>query len=234
MKKTLILIALFVTLFSFSQNLNQYKYAIVPSKFTFLSLKNEYNLNDLTNAALRKYGFEPIYDTDQFPNDISDKNKLFVAVQVESSFVYLKMKIVLKDSKNNILFTTKEAKTKEKNYDNAYNELLRETVNSFETLNHHYQESENEEKLQENGIYIADSKLVASNLLVAETIENGFLIIDPISTTIVLKLYKTSDKSIFIAKSNQNNGVVIKKESGNYFEYYKDNQLISEKLNVSF
>ena len=89
-------------------------------------------------------------------------------------------------------------------------------------------------KIQENGIIIVESDLEFENLLVAETIKLGFLLIDPTTSTIVLKLYKTSNENVFIANSNSINGVVIKKGQEIFFEYYQDKQLISKKLNVTF
>ena len=77
------------------------------------------------------------------------------------------------------------------------------------------------------------SKLISENLLELETIKNGYLVIDSKTATIVLKLLKTSDKNIFIAISNQKNGVVVKKEKDVFFEYYNENNFVSEKLNIS-
>jgi hypothetical protein len=89
-------------------------------------------------------------------------------------------------------------------------------------------------KIQENGIMIVESDLEFQNLLVAETIKLGYLLIDPKTSTIVLKLYKTSNDNVFIANSNTINGVVIRKGQEIFFEYYQDKNLITKKLNVSF
>jgi hypothetical protein len=143
-----------------------------------------------------------------------------------------------------------QGKSREKELQVAYNQSLREAFSSFEKLEYKYSGIQNvntEEvanykmitkdstlKLQENGIIIVESDLEFNNLLVAETIKSGYLLIDPSTSTIVLKLYKTSNENVFIANSNFINGVVIKKDQEIFLEYYQDKQLISKKLNVSF
>jgi hypothetical protein len=158
--------------------------------------------------------------------------------------------VVLKDCKNQVLFTSLEGISKEKEYLVAYTQALREAFTSFDKLEYKYsgmQKVKTEEvsnykmitkdatlKIQENGIMIVESDLEFQNLLVAETIKLGYLLIDPKTSTIVLKLYKTSNDNVFIANSNTINGVVIRKGQEIFFEYYQDKNLITKKLNVSF
>ena len=144
------------------------------------------------------------------------------------------------------LYETEFGGSREKEYAAAYNEALREAGKSFDKLNYKYNgksdlqieatKSISDEKsvpvMQNNGIEIGEGNLMYSNQLIAETIENGFLLIDSTTSTIVLKLFKTSNESIFIATSKTINGVVIKKGKDIFFEYYKDEKLVSEKLNV--
>lgn len=48
MNKSILLVLIFVFSFAQAQSVNDYKYAIVSSKFDFLKSKDQYNLNMLT------------------------------------------------------------------------------------------------------------------------------------------------------------------------------------------
>ena len=252
MKKVLFLILFLASSPCFAQSVNDYKYAIVPSKFEFLKDKDQYRLNTLTKMLLEKYGFVTYFDTDILPTEVAENNcnKVYVDVQNTGNMFSTKLIVVLKDCKNAILFTSLEGKSREKEYQVAYNQALREAFSSFDKLEYKFsgiQKGRSEEvanykmitkdstlKIHENGIIIVESDLEFENILVAETIKLGFLLIDPTTSTIVLKLYKTSNENVFIANSNSINGVVIKKGQEIFFEYYQDKQLISKKLNVTF
>ncbi|MDB5090300.1 MAG: hypothetical protein JWR09_4294, partial [Mucilaginibacter sp.] len=69
--------------------------------------------------------------------------------------------------------------------------------------------------------------------LYAQAIANGYQLIDT-TPKIVLTLLKTSVENYFIAGNATANGIVLKKNEGWFFEYYKDGKLISEKLPVKF
>jgi hypothetical protein len=252
MKKLLFLLLFLASSLSFAQSLNDYKYAIVPSKFEFLKEKDQFRLNTLTKMLMEKFGFVTYFDSDILPSVVAENNcnKVYVDVKSNGNLFVTKLTVVLKDCKNEVLFTSMQGKSREKELQVAYNQSLREAFSSFEKLEYKYSGIQNvntEEvanykmitkdstlKLQENGIIIVESDLEFNNLLVAETIKSGYLLIDPSTSTIVLKLYKTSNENVFIANSNFINGVVIKKDQEIFLEYYQDKQLISKKLNVSF
>lgn len=252
MKKLLFLLLFLASSLSFAQSLNDYKYAIVPSKFEFLKEKDQFRLNTLTKMLMEKFGFVTYFDSDILPSVVAENNcnKVYVDVKSNGNLFVTKLTVVLKDCKNEVLFTSMQGKSREKELQVAYNQSLREAFSSFEKLEYKYSGIQNvntEEvanykmitkdstlKLQENGIIIVESDLEFKNLLVAETIKSGYLLIDPSTSTIVLKLYKTSNENVFIANSNFINGVVIKKDQEIFLEYYQDKQLISKKLNVSF
>lgn len=248
MKNLLVIFVLAITSISFSQNLNEYKYAQVPSKFNVFREKDQYRLNTLARLYMIKFGFETYFDTDITTTDFASNNcnKVYVDVQENNSLLQTKITILLKDCKNNILFTSKQGTSREKEYKVSYTEAFRKAFESLEVLNHKYvekkaieniQDSKTDsivpDKTQENNMAITGAELLSSNGLIAEKIENGFLVIDSKTSTIVLKLYKTSDNSVYIANSNKINGVVLKKEQDFFIEYYKDKKLVSEKLNLS-
>ena len=252
MKKVLFLILFLTTSLGFSQSLNDYKYAIVPSKFEFLKEKDQFRLNTLTKLLMEKYGFVTYFDSDVLPSEVAENNcnKVYVDVKSNGNLFVTKLTVVLKDCKNVVLFSSSEGKSREKEVQVAYNQSMREAFSSFDNLEYKYNGMQNVKKeevsnykmitkdstlkLQENGIIIVENDLEFQNLLVAEIIKLGYLLIDPATSAIVLKLYKTSNENVFIANSNSINGVVIKKGQEIFFEYYENKQLISRKLNVNF
>lgn len=240
------------TSLGFAQSLNDYKYAIVPSKFEFLKEKDQFRLNTLTKLLMEKYGFVTYFDSDVLPSEVAENNcnKVYVDVKSNGNLFVTKLTVVLKDCKNVVLFSSSEGKSREKELQVAYNQSMREAFSSFDNLEYKYNGMQNVKKeevsnykmitkdstlkLQENGIIIVENDLEFQNLLVAEIIKLGYLLIDPATSAIVLKLYKTSNENVFIANSNSINGVVIKKGQEIFFEYYENKQLISRKLNVNF
>ena len=237
MKKILILLLLISTV-GFAQNLNEYKYAMVPVKFSFFKEPNLYGLNLLTKLYMEKYGFETYYDTDIFPADFANNNfnKIFINVIENNSLFTTKLSIVIKDYKNNILFISQEGKSNEKEYKVAYNLALREAFDNFSILkSHKYQQNT---RIEENSIENSKldvgettSEISNSNLSVVKT-ENGFDLYN-VDKKIVLTAKNTSVKNIFIAIAGNERGILQKgKDDVWYFEYYREGskKLISENL----
>ena len=61
MKRFLLLIIFFVYNLTVAQNINDYKYVIVPAKFDAFKEPNKYNLNVNTKLLLQKYGWPIIF-----------------------------------------------------------------------------------------------------------------------------------------------------------------------------
>ena len=225
MKKICLLLILFVSIPAFSQSINDYQYVIVPIKFDFLKENDKFRLNTLTKLLLQKYTFKSYLSTEEIPVEIENQrcNLLYASISEDNNFLLTKIKVVLKDCKDKVVYETEFGTSRSKEYATAYNEALRSAFKSFDKLNYKYngksdvqvEELKSTENtvpiIQQNGIEIGESNLISSNALVAETIENGFLVIDSTTSIIVLKLFKTSNESIFIATSKTINGVVIKK-----------------------
>ncbi len=232
MKKIIVLILFLISGLSFGQTLNNFKYALVPEKYDFLKEKNQYQLNDLTKAAMRKYGFESYFVTEVLPKDITNENKLYVDVLENSSMIYTKLIIVLRDYTNNVLFRSAEGKSKEKDFNDAYNEAFRQAMKSFEILNHQY--SENKIPEIEKPIINQNSILIPYS---AQKTENGYRVYHR-NEGLKFLIYETSNPNIFIAtKTDSQNltGVLIHKTNDLYsFEYYLNDKLFKESINIIF
>ena len=73
----------------------------------------------------------------------------------------------------------------------------------------------------------------AANTLFAIPIVNGYKLVNDKPETIFI-LKKTSADNIFIAQKDSKSGVLMKKSSGWFFEYYEGDKLFSEKVEVKF
>ncbi len=251
--KKIFLVVLFISAFGFSQNLNQYKYALVPAKFNFLKEANQHNLNVMTKLFMEKYKFETYLDNEVFPEDFAKDNcnKIFVDVLDNSTMFTTRVTVVIKDCKNTILFTSTEGKSKEKEYKAAYNQALRMAFDSFTILKtHNYQPSQkslemigepSQSKIAEEVKLNLETTVpnstvttkIVSGQYYAQPIENGFQIINS-EPKVIYKIYKTSTKDFYIATKGSVNGIFFSKNNEYYFEYYDQEKLITEKVSVKF
>ncbi len=217
----------------FAQNINDYKYALVPTKFSFLKEENQYNLNLLTKMYLQKYGFETYYNNETAPDDFvnSNCNKIFVDIVNNSNMFTTKLKVVIKDCKNNILISSEEGASREKEYKVAYNEALRMAFDNFSVLKaHKFQPSQ--KSLEMIGEPVTNQMFIKKYNVVAT--KNGFNLITADSDYKIFQIFKTSSIDVFIGNRDNVSGVLIKKTDNWFFEYYQNDKLVSEKVEVKF
>ena len=73
----------------------------------------------------------------------------------------------------------------------------------------------------------------SANLLYAQPTSYGYQLIDS-EPKVVMKVYKTSNSNSYLAKKGDLQGVLVSKNNQWFFEYYQNDQLISEKIEVKF
>ena len=228
-----IIVVLMISSIGFSQNLNSYKYASVPSKFSFQTTKGEFNLNNLTRMILEKNNFETFLDdeklSDQFVND--NCNKVYADLEVKNTMFVTKVKIILKDCKNYVLFTSEEGKSTEKNQTQAYSEALRQASQSLDRLLHIFKPTEkNLGQIGEPAPKNNGKPLV----LVSKKTQNGFDLVSQNSETIFMNLKTTSVPDLYIATRQGYQGILFKSDNNWFFEYYFNQQKNTELINVIF
>jgi len=237
MKKVLFLILFLTTSLGFAQSLNDYKYAIVPSKFEFLKEKDQFRLNTLTKLLMEKYGFITYYDSDVLPNEVveSNCNKVYVDVKSNGNLFVTKLKVVLKDCKNAVVYTSIEGRSREKELQVAYNQALREAFSSFDKLEYKYSGNSNvNSKSNVNENSNSKSPLLNQMLFAKPLGPNLIQLLtnDTDIPNLVLTISKTNNPSIFIVEEAMRQGVVYKNNNEWIFDYYENEKLISEKLNI--
>tara|TARA_R110002049_G_scaffold305931_1_gene503541 strand:- start:8307 stop:9092 length:786 start_codon:yes stop_codon:yes gene_type:complete len=261
MKRLFLCFGFLCTVLVSAQNFNDYKYIIVPKKMSSFKVEDEYRTSALLKYLFSNKGYTVVYD-DGLPEDLRSNRCLGLIADIanESNMFTTKTSIVLTDCNSDVVFTSKEGRSKEKMFQKSYNEALRDAFTSFNTISYSYIAKENEAKLEEpvvvsfkddvkkmeesSAIPVQKSKKNISNgvainsvsegVLYAQEIANGFQLVDS-TPKIEYKIYKTTVQGYFMASNNDTKGVVINKSGKWYFEYYDNNeQLISKELNIKF
>ena len=143
MKTKLIFSVLFCFMFTSiiaQSNLNSYKYIIVPKKFDFLKQENQYQLNELSKFLFNKYGFVALMEGEGYPEDMMANRCLALNSNVtkDSGLFKTKLTVELKDCYDRVVFTSKLGESREKEFNKAYNEALRDAFKSFEGIEYNY------------------------------------------------------------------------------------------------
>lgn len=238
MKRIVLLLALLASASGFSQTVNDYKYVVVPEKFDFLKEGNQYNLNQLTKMLFEKYGFEVYFETDHKPAELAlDRCRaLYGNLVSESGMLSTGLYITLSDCNGKVLFKSEKGKSKQKEFRKAYHQALREASQSLDGMNYTYSAKEvftPAAEMKTTQTATAQTPVSNENMLFAQPIANGYQLVDS-TPKVVLKIYKTSQQDSFTAVSDTKNGVVFKKGNDWYFEYYENDRLVSEKLDIKF
>ena len=254
MKTKFLFLLLIVSSYGFSQSVNDYVAVIVPVKYDFVKNENQYRLNTLTKFNLQKAGFQAFYTNEAVPSQFNDRcGLLYVDVSKESGFMITKLFVTFKDCNGKIVFKSEIGKSKEKDYEVAYTEALNMAFESVYALHYKYNSNGVVTVNSQNGAVmapvastavVAATAVVAVNVpnnsaepdgsvLFAQPIKNGFQLVDS-TPKVVMKAYKTTNPSVYLASKENIQGVMVLKENQWFFEYYEKETLMSEKIAVKF
>lgn len=255
MKTKFLFLLLLVSSYGFSQSVNDYPAVIIPLKYDFLKSENQYRLSTLTKVNLKKAGFEAFYANETIPKEFSDRCSLLnVDVLKESGFLVTKLYVALKDCNGKVIFKSEVGKSKEKDYEVAYTEALNMAFVSVYALHYKYNgvavASSQNATVASPVPPVASTTVVATtaavavnvsnnsaesngNVLFAQPIKNGFQLVDS-TPKVVMRAYKTTNPSIYLASKENIQGVMVLKENQWFFEYYEKETLMSEKITVKF
>jgi hypothetical protein len=244
MKKGILFLLLFIASYGFSQSVNNYKSVIIPLKFDFTKTENQYRLATLSKFNLNKAGFEAYYTNEAIAKEFNNRcSLLYFDVVKEKSFLTTKLHIVFKDCNDKIIFQSETGISKEKDFQLAYTEALNKAFVSVFALKYKYNGIEASSKQQAITVavpVVAPTKSSNEsidrnnpNLFYAQPITNGFQLVDS-SPKVVMKVFKTSNANCYIALKGNTQGVLVAKDNQWFFEYYQNDSLISEKIDVKF
>lgn len=252
MKIRFLCVIMLMSSFAFAQSINDFKAVIVPLKFDFQKKQNEYRLSTLSKFNLNKAGFEAFYAEE--PNAYDKCSLLYIDVINVKAFLATKMYFVLKDCNGKEIFKSATGYTKEKEYQIAYTEALNEAFESLYAM--HYKYAPGNTPIVVNTATPTTSTVpavvpaipatsapvtttvtpnVASTVAVyyAQPTANGYQLVDT-TPKVVMKLYKTSKSDYFTAVRDGVQGALLLKDNEWFFEYYQNDQLMSEKIAIKF
>ena len=237
MKKVVLLFVLFVYSFSFAQE--NYNYIILPKKFSIFKEENKYSLNAISKSFFEKEGFQVFYDSDEFPEDLA-KNRclaLFVDVTENNGIFTTKVNFEFKDCYNKVVLISDQGTSREKDYQKAYIEAFRGALNSVKgSLKIKNATIKSTEKTKEVVEAVPSKKsngIINISELKAVPTETGYNLVNHTNNIVVI-LHSTSLENVFIASKDIFKGVLIKKNTGWFFEYDFENKVYSEKIEVKF
>ncbi|WCC41630.1 hypothetical protein PJJ26_09100 [Tenacibaculum finnmarkense] len=237
MNKIIILLLLISTSIQAQKNVNNYKYIMVPNKFDFLKTVDQYQTSSLTKFLFKKHGFTVFLADEVLPDDLAENRCLaLTAVFTDASSLFTtKNSITLKDCGNKDVFSSKEGRSKIKNYKKSYHEAIRNAFKSIKALKYKYTPNSTQNIIQniDNQSELLANKTVESTVinLYAQPTKNGFQLVDT-TQEIIFKILKTSVKDVFAIKDK--NGIIYKNNDIWIAEYYKKGIKKTEKYQVKF
>jgi hypothetical protein len=216
---------------------------IVPVRFEFAKGDNPYRMSTITKANLEKAGFVAFYDNEQLPDGYKDRCEvLYSDIKKDKGFLVTKLFIEFKDCYGKVIYTSEIGKSNRKEYDLAYKECINLAFISINSLHYKYNGKSGSPYVKMEFVPVTPSVVVSlvpvadmsdPNLLYAQPTENGYQLIDK-TPKVVMKLLKTSRPDSFIAIKDGVQGSLNAKDNQWFFEYYKDDKLVSEKVSVKF
>lgn len=258
MKRYILIFCLFLFSSAYAQNsINNYKYVIVPERFSFLKEDDQYALNSTTKQLLENKGFTVFFDDTQLPNEIANNKCIALSADLtdKGGMFTTNLILTLKDCHGNAVFTSKVGSSREKDYNTGYNLALRDAFSSLDKVSYAYNGANG--NLNQSAVTAPVAATLPATVkpavatapsttaiaqpianqegktLYAQAIPNGYQLIDTTPKK-VLTILKTSADNYFIASNDTVSGIVIKINDEWFFEYYSNGSLVSEKLLVKF
>ncbi|MCM4157506.1 hypothetical protein [Gramella sp. AN32] len=142
MKKILFFLILLNAPFVFAQQLNDYKYIIIPETFDFTDGVDQYRLNSISKYMFEEAGFQTLMKDSVKPKDYQMDNCLGLELKPQNNSGMFSTKLVFQliDCNNKVVYETIEGKSKAKDYQVAYQEALRTSLSELKDLDYKYSE----------------------------------------------------------------------------------------------
>lgn len=134
-------IIILFTYVSFAQNeLDPYKYIIIPKKYEFLKKENQYRVNSYMKHLFEKEGYSTLYQGENYPEDLLENPCLGVKAMVsdDSSAFTTKVYIFLENCQDKVVFRTEMGKSKVKDMNKTYVDALNKCFVGIRSINYNY------------------------------------------------------------------------------------------------
>ncbi len=126
--------------------LNEYKYIVVPKRFSCFKKENQHQTSTLVKHLFSNKGFKTAYEGN-LPEDLSANRclGLYVDLVDDSSMFTTKASLTLKDCTGKEIFLTRQGRSKQKEYKEAFKEAITEAFGSFDAIGYSYKPKANED-----------------------------------------------------------------------------------------
>ncbi len=145
LRKTALIAILFLyVLPTLAQNeLDAFKYIIIQKKYDFLKSENLYRLNSYTKQLFDGEGYATLVQGETYPEEVKANPCIAVIADIvdESSAFTTKLKLVLKNCYDEVVFTSILGTSKIKQFDKTYTDALNKCFVSIKELNYKYDPS---------------------------------------------------------------------------------------------
>lgn len=215
------------------KTIHNYAYVVVPEQFYFQDAPGQYQLNELVKFLFKKEGMTVFYDSEKIPQEMKmiDCGGLKMKLNKESSMFKVKVSFSLTNCENDVVFKSEQGTSREKDYQKAYHESIRNAFKGFTDLKYAYVPTVSSvaiaQPISQKEIVVPASKLIFTNeaklALALSTSKNGFIgkvVKSPTETYVagelICKLIKTSLPNVFKVQWKDTHGDF--KHSIGYFD----------------
>lgn len=117
-----------------AQELDGFKYIIVPKKYDFQPAEDKFQLNSLTKFLFNKKGFTALMEGEKQPEELRANPCLGANVNVleSSGMLATRITIELSDCRNQVVFTSVEGKSRIKDLKKGHHDALRKAFRSIQ------------------------------------------------------------------------------------------------------
>ena len=220
MKKLLTTLLIFGGIFmSSAQNINEYKYVLIPESFEFAGEVNEYQLNSLLKFLFEQEGYNTLMQSERKPQDLNMDGCLGLKSNVKnnSGLFVTKLVVELKDCNGDVVFNSKEGRSREKDFKLAYHEALRDAFTSIEELNYNYDPSSR--KIESESAEVVSEKVVAPVVAQAEKVESN---VETVAENVVEEVTSISKGSDSNKSYTYEGKAYVLKESSEGYNLFQD------------
>lgn len=230
MKKLTFLLLL---LLNFSGKAQENCYLVLPKQFSFQRSENQYRINSLSKHLLIEQGFQVIWSDElETHSTIQPKNIIKVDLENRSNLMVTKVKFIFKDALGKTIFTTKEGKSRQKDFTKAFNEAVKWALNDLRGGFKPQCEGENESLQPENiNPNLPENLSENPKTLRAVYINEDIYLFDGEQKAFLLE--KTPAPNTFKATDqHENQGILYPKGDFYLFEYKQNDQIIRSNFKI--
>ena len=211
-----------------------FDYVVIPIQFSFQTMENENQINSLLRYLFKEDGFNVFMDTEEIPAELKPNPCKGIRLNLEKEFTpnHTFVTIILYDCEGKIVLASR-GKTELQTLRAAYHDAIRDAfeniaeankpVSKINTSNNEPALSEEEkQKIKLTKIKEESTAYLALNQLVYfYPNKDGFDLYKENSTESFAELSPINEE-MFIYNSDEINGVMTKKENGNFELEYRE------------